>query len=62
MFATILLATLFAFLGPATQDSGQRIIGPGVQFPDAPGPRPQFEESPTIRSVDGVLKATLHMR
>ncbi len=62
MMSTILLAALLAFLGPAMQDSGQRIIGPGVQFPDAPGPRPQFEESPTIRSVDGVLKATLHMR
>jgi len=47
---------------PAQDQPAPKIYGPGFQFPDAPGPRPTFRESPEIRSVDGVCKATLHIR
>jgi suppressor of ftsI len=59
------LTAVVLALAPASQDQEQpkpRIYGPGVQFPDVPGPRPTFRESPEIRSVDGVCKATLHIR
>jgi FtsP/CotA-like multicopper oxidase with cupredoxin domain/cytochrome oxidase Cu insertion factor (SCO1/SenC/PrrC family) len=65
MLISAALTAVALALAPAfpVQDQPEpKIYGPGFQFPDAPGPRPAFRESPEIRSVDGVCKATLHIR
>ena len=62
MISAALTAVALA-LNPAWHDQpAPKIYGPGIQFPDAPGPRPTFKESPEVRSVDGVCKATVHIR